>query len=334
MNLKKIALYCLLILGSTLFLAACNSTSSSKSSESADNDASAEWPKKDIKLVVHSGPGNLDTALRQAAKGLEDELGVNVIVENHPGGAGAVAATVVQGDEADGYTFLSMTGSTSFNVASGQNKVLTKDWPMVASLQKELPAIAVLKDSPLKTVDDLVEAMKNDSSELVVGGYGSAGFMTYVYYKLQQQADFKGTWIPIDTTDEVATGLLGGHIDVAVMTPSTALSSVKNGDVRLLAIAGDERSPNYPDVPTFKEQGYEINEVLWRGLAAKEGTPKEIVDKMHEALMKVSETDEWVKFQEQTNQENDPITPEQVDERFANEISDRTQFLKDMDLME
>src|SRR5699024_726472 len=228
-----------------------------------------------------------------------------------------VSQTATQSEEADGYTFQSFTSSTSFGMAQDQIPFSPEDWNMVASIQQEPAAIAVKSDSDLETMDDFIQAMNDNPDEYVVGGYGATGFMSYVYNKLQQQAGFEGDWIPIDTTDEVASNLLGDHIDVAIMTPSTALTAVDSGEVRLLAIAAEERVESYPDVPTFTEEGYEMVDVLWRGLGAKTGTPEEVIAKMHEAIMTATETEEWNNFQEENGQLNDDRTPEEMDEALS-----------------
>lgn len=300
-----------------------------------DGEESASWPEKNINFIVHSGPGNVDTAVRQMGQLLEKELGVKIIIENHPGGSGAVSANLVNSKPADGYTFLTLTGSTSFSVASKQNEIINENWPMVSSFQMEPAAIAVHKDSELNSIDDFVNQMKEDPSNLVVGGYGSAGAMTYVYYELQNLAGFEGKWIPIDTTDEVATGLLGKHIDVAFMSPSSAISAIKNGDVKILAVASEERNSFYPEVPTFKEEGYDLVGSVWRGITAKEGTPKEVVEKMNATIMDIMKnSEEWKNFQEQAYQENDYVTADELSERFKQEIEDRVEFLKAMGQLE
>ncbi|WP_099157036.1 Bug family tripartite tricarboxylate transporter substrate binding protein [Virgibacillus ndiopensis] len=334
MKIKKTLILLILGMASLVLIVGCSKSSSGESGESnGDKSAASDWPSKDIHINVHSGPGNLDTAIRQLSPLLSEELGVDVIVENRPGGGQSISQTATQTAPADGYTLQSKTSSTSFGMAQGQIPFDPEDWSMVYSLQKEPASIAVLADSPLESIDDFVETMKNDPGKLVVGGYGSAGFMTYVYYQLQKIAGFEGKWIPIDTTDKVAASLLGGHIDVAVMTPSTALSAVQSGEVKLLGVSTEERSENYPDIPTFKEQGYDVVEVLWRGLSVKKGTPKEIVNKLHEAIKSATQTEEWLNFQKKRNQENDTTSPEKLDERLANEVEGRTQFLKDMGLL-
>src|SRR5699024_8624215 len=311
MNLsKKVAFF--LFISVMLTIAACGNNEEDANNANA-NDVDENWPEDDITINIHADSGNLDTAVRQIRPMLEEEVDQDIIVENRPGGGQAVSQTETQSEPADGYTFQTITSSTSFGMATDQIPFEPEDWSVVGSMQQEPASIAVPSDSPLEDIDDFVEEMKDDPENLVVGGYQSDGYMRYVYYKLQQMGDFEGKWIPVDTTDEVATDLLGGHIDVAIMTPSTALSALEDDDIKLLGVASEEELDTYPDVDTFKDQGYDMVEELYRGIMAKEGTPQNVIDQMHDAMQEAAEDSEWKEFQENQNQEMDDRTPKELD---------------------
>src|SRR6202043_2530771 len=95
---------------------------------------------------------------------------------------------------------------------------------------------------------------------------------------LQQVGHFNSIWVPFGGGQDAAVALLGGHIDVAIMTPSSALAEVRNGDIRLLGISSEGRDEYFPDVPTFREQGYEVVASIWRGVMLKAGTPQPVID--------------------------------------------------------
>ena len=94
----------------------------------------------------------------------------------------------------------------------------------------------------------------------------------------------------------ITLSLLGGHIDVAIMTPSSALAQIKNGDIRLLGIISAERNEYFPNVPTFKEQGYDVVASIWRSVMVKAGTPKGIIDTLMSAIQKMQKSKEWRVF--------------------------------------
>jgi len=300
-----------------------------RGSGQAPAQGKSAYPSKPVTFVVWSSPGSpLDVFMRKLASLTEKELGQPVVVENRTGGSGAVAMSYVNSQPADGYTVLSTTGSMSFSIAKGEIPFKADDFTMVRSFQAEPSAVAVRKDSPLKTLDDFINYMKQHPNGLKIGGYASGGFHQYVLYRLQQAAGFQATWIPFEGGADAVTNLLGGHIDVAVMTPSSGLSQVQSGEIRLLGISTEKRSPYFPDVPTFKEKGYDVVEMLWRGVMVKKGTPQEVIDRLNQAFDKVVQTDEWKKYMRDFQQEDFNLGSQELTALVNREISDRRAFLE------
>jgi tripartite-type tricarboxylate transporter receptor subunit TctC len=149
-----------------------------------------------------------------------------------------------------------------------------------------------------------------------------------VFYRLQQVGHFKSIWVPFAGGQDAALALLGGHIDVAVMTPSSALAQIKNGDIRLLGISSAERNEYFPDVPTFKEQGYDVAASIWRGIMVKAGTPQPIVDKLVAALDTMKKTEDWQKFSKLNMQSAVNVSLAQMQEQVRQEVRDDAEFLK------
>ncbi|MCL4425314.1 MAG: tripartite tricarboxylate transporter substrate binding protein [Firmicutes bacterium] len=250
------------------------------------------------------------------------------MVENRTGGNGAAAMAYVNSQPADGYTVLSTTGSLTFAIAKESVPFKADDFIFVKSFQAEPSAIAVRKDSPLKALENFIDYMKKHPNGLKIGGYASGGFHQYVLYRLQQKANFEATWIPFEGGADAVTNLLGGHIDVAVITPSTALNQVQSGAIRLLAISTDKRSPYFPDVPTFKEKGYDIVEMLWRGVMVKKGTPAELIQRLNQAFDKVAQNPDWKKYMTDYKQEEYLLDSQGLTELVKREIADRRAFLE------
>ena len=289
----------------------------------------AGYPDKPIKFVAHSAAGSpLDTMMRQLAKQLSEVTHQDVAVENRVGGSGAVAMAYTMARPADGYTVLSATGSTSFTMAGGRIPFKPEDFIVVRALQAEPTAVAVRKDSKLKTLADFVQALRDKPNGLKVGGFATGGFHQFVFYRLQEAANIKASWIPFGGGNEAALALLGGHIDVAMMTPSSALAQVQSGEFRLLAISTDGRDDYFPDVPTFKEQGYDIVEAIWRGVMLKKGTPAAIVEALGAAIDKVQATDEWKKFMRANLQSRLERNSAQMQEQMRREVASRQAFLR------
>lgn len=289
----------------------------------------AGFPEKSVTLVVWAGAGGaLDTYGRKLAELLEKESGWSVKVDNRPGGSGAVGVSQIMTQPADGYNILVFTGTLTFGIAQGLIPFELKDFRMLRAMQSEPSSLAVLADSQFKTVDDFVKYMKENPSGLKVGGHAPGGFHQYMLYQLMQSGGFESGWIPHDASGKVTLALLGKHIDAAMMTPSTGLAQVKNGEIKLLGVSTDKRSEFLPDTPTFKEQGYDIEGAVWRGIAVKAGTPDDVVDSIQAAVDKVTASADWKKFQTEQFQDSPDWKEEEFTKRAESDLTNQLEFLK------
>ncbi|MEI6470561.1 MAG: tripartite tricarboxylate transporter substrate binding protein [Betaproteobacteria bacterium] len=298
-----------------------------------NNEARASFPEKPIRFICTTAPGgSLDVMMRAMAKMLSEELKTPIYVENKPGATGSLAMSSALALPADGYTVVSASGSTSFMLAEGKANFTENDFIFITGLQSEPSAIAVPKSSPYKSLADFIEAVKSNPAKINVGGYATAGFHQFVYYRLQQLANYRGIWIPFNNGNQAVLGLMGGHIDAAVITPSSALGQLQSGDIRLLAISTANRDQFFPSVPTFKEQGYELVENLWRGMLVKKGTPAEVLDVFSKSISKVESSPAWKKFMLENAQSSMNLSVEKMQQHVKTEINSRKIFLKSMGL--
>jgi tripartite-type tricarboxylate transporter receptor subunit TctC len=216
----------------------------------------------------------------------------------------------------------------SFAMAIGDIKYGPDDFIVLPALQAEPSAVAVRRDSRFKTMKEFMDFIRAQPDKLSVGGFSSAGFHQYVFYRLQQVGGFKSIWIPFKGGQDAAVALLGGHIDVSVMTPSSALAQVKNGDIRLLGISAAERSEYFPDVPTFREQGYDVVEAIWRSVMVRAGTPKETVDSLMAGIDKMKATPQWQDFSKLNMQSSVTISLDGMQKKVRDEIAADRAFLE------
>ncbi|MEI4488767.1 tripartite tricarboxylate transporter substrate binding protein [Frigidibacter sp. MR17.14] len=295
----------------------------------AAGPARAEFPEKPVTLVVWSGAGGaLDTYGRKLAELLEKDAGWTVKVDNRPGGSGAVGMSQIATQPADGYNILVLTGTLTFGIAQGLIPFKVEDLRLLRAMQSEPSSLAVLADSPFKSVDDFVTYMKDHPNELRVGGHSSGGFHQYMLYQLMKQGGFESGWVPHDASGKVTLALLGKHIDAAMMTPSTGLSQVKSGEIRLLGVSTAERTPFLPDAPTFAEQGYDLTGAIWRGIAVKAGTPDDVVASIQKAIDKVTASDDWKSFQVEQFQDSPDWAEEAFTKQVHKDLDEQTEFLK------
>jgi tripartite-type tricarboxylate transporter receptor subunit TctC len=195
-------------------------------------------------------------------------------------------------------------------------------------IEAEPSAIAVRKDSSFRTMADFAKRMKENPRGVKIGGFAAGGFHQYAFFQMQKAMNFRASWIPFDGGREAALGVLGGHLDVAFMTPSSALSQVESGDIRVLGIALDERSPYYPNIPTLKEQGFDISEAIWRGVMMKAGAPRPVVDRLQKAIDSALSSAEWKKYRADNRQEARDIREGDMAKAIEREVDASRDFLK------
>jgi putative tricarboxylic transport membrane protein len=292
------------------------------------------YPTRTVRLLCWTSAGSpLDVMMRQLGKQLGEIYGQNFVVDNRPGGSGVVAMAALINQPADGYNILSTTSSMSFTMANGRIPYEPANFTILPAIEAEPSAVAVRADSRFKTLKQVMDHLHDKPNDLSVGGFSSAGFHQFVFYRLQQVGHFKSVWVPYKGGQEAGLALLGGHIDVAVMTPSSATAQIRNGDIRLLGISSEQRTEYFPDVPTFKEQGYDVVEAIWRGIMVKSETPRPIVDNLVATVDKVKQTQEWKDLAHLNMQSPVTISLEAMQRRVADEVSTYREFLKSSGLL-
>lgn len=252
--------------------------------------ASGEYPTHTVTMVVPFPPGGVaDITARPLADVMGRLLGQTVVVENKSGAGGGVGMQYVAKARPDGYTILMALSSIS--IIPEADKVLGRD-PMfqlsqlvpIARFTADPTVLAVRADSPYKSVADLVAAAKKSPGTIPFGSSGNYGTMHVPMEMLSQAAGVKMLHVPFTGAGPAIVALLGGQVDALATGPSTVTGHVRGGKVRVLATWGDSgRHPAFPDVPTLKELGYDVQFSQWTGLFVPAGTPEPVVAKLREA---------------------------------------------------
>nr|WP_314557974.1 tripartite tricarboxylate transporter substrate binding protein [uncultured Pseudomonas sp.] len=232
-------------------------------------------PKRPECIAPASPGGGFDLTCKLAQSGLVEAklLAKPMRVTYMPGGVGAVAYnTVVAQRPADGDTIVAFSSGSLLNLAQGKfGRFDEKAVRWVAAVGTSYGAIAVKADSPYKNLGDLVEALKKDPSRVVIGSGGTVGSQDWMQTALIAKAaginpkDLR--YVALEGGGEIATSLLGGHIQVGSTDISDSMPHVESGNMRLLAVFSDQRldDPAMKDIPTAKEQGYDIVWPVVRG---------------------------------------------------------------------
>jgi tripartite-type tricarboxylate transporter receptor subunit TctC len=257
--------------------------------------AQGSFPQQPIKLVVGFPPGGGgDLYGRMIAIALGKTLGQTVVVENKAGAGGNIAADVVAKAKPDGYTLLlAMSGNLAVAPATKPQSIPYKvpdDFAMIGQILEAPHGLFVAHNSRFKTAREILEAAKTQKLTFSSTGTGAAAHMGMEMVK--QAAGIEMLHVPYKGSGPAITDMLGGQVDSFFATASPLVGQVRQGQLRLLAITGDKRSPAIPDVPTFKELGLNIPVTQWYGLAAPDGTPPAILKLLSEHLSRALATAE------------------------------------------
>jgi tripartite-type tricarboxylate transporter receptor subunit TctC len=253
------------------------------------------YPSRTIRIYVQAAPGGLpDTVGRIVAQRLQKRLNATMVVENHPGANGGVAAATLLQQPADGYTFLVSDGSiVSINpVLNGKIAYNPNDLLPVVMLARAPLFLAAHPQVPVNTMQEFIAYARANPGKLNYGssGVGSTHHLSMEAIKAALKLDM--THVPFKGTGESVPALLGGHVDVLFSAFPSLSGAIATRKVTLLATNGAQRSPQAPEAPPIADYipGFDFAPVI--GLFARVGTPQAIVDKFAaEAVATVNEPD-------------------------------------------
>ena len=186
--------------------------------------------------------------------------------------------------DADGYTLMALTQTHLYTIARGKGGMNIEDMVGVARTMDDPTFITVQKESPMKTLADLIAASKKKPLNWGVGEIGSTEHIGLLQFA--KAAGIKVKAVPFGSGAQMVQALMSGAIDATLPNVSEALSQVQDGTFRPLAVMNEERLTNYPDVPTTFELGFPVKTSTTRGYAVKAGTPEPIIQKLSDALTK------------------------------------------------
>lgn len=249
--------------------------------------AQSDFPNRVVKIVNPYVAGSTtDILARALASGMSIRLGQQFIVENRGGAGGAIGTAAVARSDADGYTLLFAPALVLSVHPQDRADTGYKPDSLVPVCQAFINAMALVvrPDSPIKSVADLVAAAKAKPGALNYGHQGNVTIPHLAMEEFLQTAGIDIKDIPFRGEPLVMTDLLGGRIDVA----SLVLGSAKGQNVRVIGVFAETRHPAFADVPTVKEQGYDVSPASFGGLLVPAGTPAPVVAKLSEACAAVA----------------------------------------------
>ena len=250
-----------------------------------------EFPTKPIELVLPFGPGGShDLTARAVASVAHQYLGQPLLVVLKPGGGGAVGSQQVSRAKPDGYTLLFGGSGPNTTFALVQKAPTGPDQFLpVARINYSAPFLAVRSEAPWKSLKDLVEYAKKNPGKLNFANTGPWGAADLPMRILAKAAGFEYNNIPHDGGGPSMLAVLGGHADATFGFTAQLTPQLAAGKLRVLGVTDVKRHPDFPNVPTMKEEGYDVVFTMWRSVLAPKGTPQPILDKLESAFQKLSE---------------------------------------------
>lgn len=253
----------------------------------------AKFPEKPITLVVHAAAGGgSDIFARTLAAVFEKErlLPQPIVVENKPGGSGAIAFAYVGGKKGDPYFLLTAVTSFLTTPILRKSQITPKDFTPIANFAFDEYMVIVKAGGKYKSMKDVLADAKSSPKKVTVGGTQLGSSDSICAYLIEKTAGVQLNFIVFNSGGEVNAALMGGHIDLAVSNPGEALELAKAGKVLTLGVFAEKRLPGAPNVPTMKEQGLDAIYVQNRGLVAPGGIPPDARKVLEDALLKYTKT--------------------------------------------
>lgn len=300
----------------SLMLAAALTAGLSISAFAGETEAAKDidFPEKAMTIICPYGAGGgTDLALRILAECGKDTFGQTINVENKTGGSGTVGLTEALNAAPDGYTL----GTASVDLITLPllglaPKEVTRDaFDPICVVNAEPAAIIVPADSKWDTIDDFIQYGKDHPGEIQIAnaGMGNIWHLAMIGVELKTGASFNH--VPFsDGTSAALAAVLGGHVDAIACSPAEADSNIQAGDLKILAVASDERMERYPDVPTLKESGVDLTIMALRGLCVNAKVPDDVKQVLKDGFKEVINSDACKQKIEEANMTYMPLDAE------------------------
>jgi tripartite-type tricarboxylate transporter receptor subunit TctC len=268
------------------------------------------YPSRTITVVSPFPPGGVsDTITRPLDAALEAVFKQPVVLENKSGAAGAVGAQFVAAAKPDGYTLLthivSISGFAAVDKLFGrQPKFTNADFIPLARIVADPIVMIVNKDLPYQTLKDLVADAKANPDKLIYsssGLYGASHIPTVLFAKAAGNLQMRH--LPTNGGGPAVTAVLGGNVNFFMSPTSIALPHIRAEKVRPLAVSSAKRIKTLSDVPTFKEQGYDLEYYFWVGIFAPKGTPAPIINTLRNGFNRAAHSKQFLDALDNLGQE-------------------------------
>jgi len=259
-------------------------------------DRSAEkFPSQPIKLIVPwSAGGGTDAIARALARSGEKHLGVPVIVENKPGGTGAVGLGETIKAKADGYTLAIIPVELSFLKDQGIYPFDFTNFTRIMNLNTDPSALTVKADAPWNTLAEFVAYARANPGAIKIGHSGTGMLWHLAAASLALNTNTAYTYVPFNGAADAIASVLGRNINAVTVSGAEVSAQVRAGEMKILAVFGERRMDIFPNIPTAREQGFDVVVNTFRGLGGPVGIPEDRVKILHDGFKAMMEEPEFI----------------------------------------
>ncbi len=256
--------------------------------------AQEKFPNRAIQVIIPWAPGGGGTITATTLQpSFEKAIGGSIQIVNKTGGGGTIAWNFVANAAADGYTLGIINPSTVTTIYTTKTGVALDKFDPIAYTVGVPAGIFVHTASPWKTFKEFIGYAKNNPGKVQMGNSGHAAMYHIGTVGIEMATGVKFIHVPFKGSGPCVTALLGQHIDGSLFEINTGLPYVESKDFRVLAVSSATRSPVLPDVPTFRELGFDLDVGTWYAYVAPKGTPKDRLKKLEDAFKKAVDSSEF-----------------------------------------
>jgi len=298
--------------------------------------AAQPYPSRPIEMVSPTGAGGgSDLVARMVADIVAKEklLPQPLVVQNRPGGGGAIGQQYAAGKRGDPYVILlAGTGLITVPLRTGLDVGLDKFQPL-GMIGVDLNSLAVREDSPYRTVKDFVAAARANPKSINIAITFPGGSAHSMVYRLEQASGAKFNTVSFKSGTDAVTAVLGGHVHATAENLGEVMPHVETKKLRLLAVPAMKRPAGLPDVPTLKESGYDIHAGGYRAFVAPAGIPREALVLWDATLAKVHKSATWREYMARNMYEDLYMNADQFTRWLVSQQAETTRFLTEMGLV-
>ena len=288
--------------------------------------AQATWPAGPVTFVVgYAAGGSTDINARELAHVMTPVIGQQIIIDNKGGAAGSIGLRAVANAKPDGQTIFVAVGTNVIinpHVQKGMIDTLASLAP-ICQITDYQYVLVVGNSVPVKNAAELVALAKKDPDKLTYSSSGVGGNNHLAGALFAEAAGVKLTHVPYKGTGPAVADVISGQITMNFSSLPPAVSQVKGGNLKALAVTGNKRIKSLPDVPTLKEQGIDVVVTSWQGLFAPAKTPPDILDRIDKAAKEAMKNPKW---EEALARDGLEMPPDRTRAQFTKFVADEHAF--------